>query len=322
MYRLFSCKNWAAIAIAICFGTVAAASQPFPERPVTVVIGFSAGGVQDVAGRIVADKVGDLAGVRFVVENRPGAGGALGIERVTTSEPDGYTIMLVPVDSLTVTPQILSSAKDPIADLLPIEVLYKFPGLLVVPKSSPANSVSQLVELAKKKPGGLTFASAAPGSPQHLQGETLSRKTGTSMTHVAYKGGSPMISDLITGRIDFAFSTYNTIKGNLNDLKVLAVAQPERLRELPNVPTLSEQGFSGLDFETLIALMAPRGVSSPIVDRIRSLFLQAVADPSVAAKLSQIGVQVQLMGADELATLLPKTRDNIRPLLKELGLVH
>ena len=131
-----------------------------------------------------------------------------------------------------------------------------------------------------------------------------------------------MISDLITGRIDFAFSTYNTIKGNLNDLKVLAVAQPERLRELPNVPTLSEQGFSGLDFETLIALMAPRGVSSPIVDRIRSLFLQAVADPSVAAKLSQIGVQVQLMGADELATLLPKTRDNIRPLLKELGLVH
>ena len=131
-----------------------------------------------------------------------------------------------------------------------------------------------------------------------------------------------MISDLITGRIDFAFSTYNTIKGNLNDLKVLAVAQLERLRELPNVPTLSEQGFSGLDFETLIALMAPRGVPAPIVDRIRSLFLQAVADPSVAAKLSQIGVQVQLMGADELATLLPKTRDNIRPLLKELGLVH
>ena len=136
MYRLFSCKNWAAIAIAICFGTVAAASQPFPERSVTVLIGFSAGGVQDVAGRIVVDKVGDLAGVRFVVENRPGAGGALGIERVTTSEPDGYTIMLVPVDSLTVTPQILSFSKDPIADLLPIEVLYKFPGLRGPPKTA------------------------------------------------------------------------------------------------------------------------------------------------------------------------------------------
>ena len=117
MYRLFSCKNWAAIAIAICFGTVAAASQPFPERSVTVLIGFSAGGVQDVAGRIVVDKVGDLAGVRFVVENRPGAGGALGIDRVATSQPDGYTIMLVPVDSLTVTPQILSLSRDPIADL-------------------------------------------------------------------------------------------------------------------------------------------------------------------------------------------------------------
>ena len=322
MDRIFSRRNWAAISIAICIVSVAAASQAFPERPVTVVVGFSAGGVQDVAARIVAEKVGDLAGVRFVVENRPGAGGGLGIDRVATSEPDGYTIMLIPVDTLTVTSQIQSFSRDPIEDLLPIQVLYKFPGLLVAPKNSPANSVSQLVELAKKKQGGLTFASAAPGSPQHLQGETLARKTGTSMTHVAYKGGAPMISDLITGRIDFAFSTYNTIKGNLDDLKVLAVAQPERLRQLPNVPTLSEQGFSGLDFETLIALMAPRGVPPPIVDRIRSLFLQAVADPTVAAKLAQIGVQVELMGADELKALLPKTREKIRPLLKELGLIN
>ena len=105
------------------------------------------------------------------------------------------------------------------------------------------------------------------------------------MTHVAYKGGAPMMSDLLTGRIDFAFSTYNTIKGNLDDLKVLAVATPERMEELPNVPTLSEQGFSGIDFETLVALMAPRGVPAPIVDRIRSLFVQAVADPAVVAKL-------------------------------------
>lgn len=322
MDRIFSRRNWAAISIAICIVSVAAASQAFPERPVTVVVGFSAGGVQDVAARIVAEKVGDLAGVRFVVENRPGAGGGLGIDRVATSEPDGYTIMLIPVDTLTVTSQIQSFSRDPIEDLLPIQVLYKFPGLLVAPKNSPANSVSQLVELAKKKQGGLTFASAAPGSPQHLQGETLARKTGTSMTHVPYKGGAPMISDLITGRIDFAFSTYNTIKGNLDDLKVLAVAQPERLRQLPNVPTLSEQGFSGLDFETLIALMAPRGVPPPIVDRIRSLFLQAVADPTVAAKLAQIGVQVELMGADELKALLPKTREKIRPLLKELGLIN
>ncbi|MGZ5864984.1 MAG: Bug family tripartite tricarboxylate transporter substrate binding protein [Xanthobacteraceae bacterium] len=322
MYRLFSCKNWAAIAIAICFGTFAAASQPYPERPATIVVGFSAGGVQDVAARFVAEKVSDLAGVRFLVENRPGAGGGLGIDRVATSQPDGYTIMLVPVDSLTVTSQILSFSRDPIADLLPIEVLYKFPGVLVVPKSSPANSVSQLVELAKKKPGGLNFASASPGSPQHLQGASLAKKSGTSMTHVAYKGGAPMMSDLLTGRIDFAFSTYSTVKGNLDDLKVLAVATPERLQVLPNVPTLSEQGFSGIDFETLVALMAPRGVPSPIVDRIRSLFLQAVADPDVVAKLAQIGVKVQLMGADELAVLLPKTRDNIHPLLKELGLLN
>ena len=275
-----------------------------------------------MAARFVAEKVSDLAGVRFIVENRPGAGGALGIDRVATSQPDGYTIMLVPVDTLTVTPQILSLSRDPIAELLPIQVLYKFPSLLVVPKNSPADSVSQLVELAKKKPGGLSYASASPGSPPHLQGASLAKKSGTSMTHVAYKGGAPMMSDLLTGRIDFAFSTYSTIKGNLDDLKVLAVATPERMEVLPNVPTLSEQGFSGIDFETLVALMAPRGVPAPIVDRIRSLFVQAVADPDVVAKLGQIGVEVQLMGADELAALLPKTRDNIRPLLKELGLLH
>ena len=131
-----------------------------------------------------------------------------------------------------------------------------------------------------------------------------------------------MIADLLTGRIDFAFSTYSTIKGNLNDLKVLAVATPKRSPELPNVPTLSEQGFSGLDFETLIVLMAPRGVPAPIVDRTRSLFLQAVADPAVVAKLNQVGVEVELMGADEVKVLIPKVRENIRPLLKELGLVH
>jgi tripartite-type tricarboxylate transporter receptor subunit TctC len=275
-----------------------------------------------VAARFVAEKVSDLAGVRFIVENRPGAGGVLGIDRVASSQPDGYTITLLPVDTLTVTYQVLSFSRDPIEDLLPIQVLYKFPGLLVVSKNSPANSVKELLELAKKKQGGLTFGSAAPGSPQHLQGETLARKSGTSMTHIAYKAGAPLVADLLTGRIDFAFSTYSTIKGNVDDLKVLAVATPERLPVLPNVPTLSEQGFPGLDFETLIVLMAPRGVPAPIVDRIRSLFVQAVADPAVVAKLNQVGIEVELMGADEVKVLIPKVRENIRPLLMELGLIQ
>jgi tripartite-type tricarboxylate transporter receptor subunit TctC len=295
------------------------AAAAYPGRPITILIGFAPGGVQDISARIFGKYLQKQTGQAVVIENRSGAAGAIAISAEAQARPDGYTLILAPIETLTIMPQIQRVPVDPKV-LAPVAMLYSFPAVLVVPASSPVNSVADLVQRAKSK-GNLSFGSAAVGSAQHLMGEILREQTGAAMTHVPYRGGSQMTTDLVAGRLDFAFSTYASIQGHLESLKVLAVATPARWSSLPKVPTMQEEGFSGFDLQSDVAAMAPPGTSPELVQQIEALFLNVVKDPDLANELRKQGVEVEAKNSTQLARFLADTRSGTHKLLASIGIL-
>ena len=268
------------------------AQSRYPDHPVKVVVGFSAGGGTDVAARVVAQKLSEAFGQTFVVENRPGASGLIGSEQVAKSPADGYTIMVGSQTTLAVAPALYRKFQlDVTKELTGLAMIGISPLVAVVNANSPLHSIKDLIAEAKAKNGTMNFGSGGVGTTPHMAGELFAFNAGIKMVHVAYRGEAPGINDLLAGQIPFMFSNLSVALGNIQGgkLRALAVTSPKRVPQLPDVPTIAET-FPGFDAATWFALVAPTGVPKDVVARINAETRKIVATKDYQERFDKLGM--------------------------------
>jgi tripartite-type tricarboxylate transporter receptor subunit TctC len=281
-----------------------APAQDYPNQTVKIVVPFVAGGGVDVVARIVAPRLSEELGQSVIIENRGGAGGALGAAAVAQAPADGYTLLMGTGSTHGTNSNVYARLSyDPVRDFVPVVLLSSSPLLLIVPQASPAKSVGELIALGRGRPGGLTFASYGTGSINHLGAELFNSMAKIQANHVPYRGSAPAMTDLIAGRIDYMFDGVSTSLGYLQSgtIRVLGVAGPNRSPVLPDLPTISEAGLPGYDTMVWFGLFAPAGTPKPIVTLLNSKANAVLASPRVKEGLEKLGVEPVGGGADVLA---------------------
>ncbi len=274
----------------LAFSTAAQAQQ-YPVKPVRIVVPFAPGGGSDFIARFIAQRLGAGLGQQAIVENKPGAGGMLGIEAGVKSPPDGYTLTLI-ASSYTVNPSIYKFSFDPVSDITPIIQLSQGPLLVVVRPSLPVKSTQELIALAKAKPGQTNFASSGQGSVIHMATELFQSMAGIKMNHIPYKGTGPALTDTIGGQTDVFFSSTATAVPHVQSgkLRAIAVTSAKRIAALPNVPTVTESGLPGYEVTLWHGLIGPKGLPRPIVARLNAEATKALKLKETAAQLQNDGV--------------------------------
>jgi tripartite-type tricarboxylate transporter receptor subunit TctC len=277
-------------------GALRAQDAGFPSRSIRLLVGFAPGGATDGAARAIAPRLSELLGQQVVVENRGGAGGNIATEAAVRAAPDGYTLLLGTIGPLIVNPIMERSLPyDPLRDLAPVSTLVEAYGVLVVPASRPWRTVADLVAEARRRPGALNWGYSGVGTSGHLSGLLLDRVAGIDTQGISYRGGAPLMTDLIAGRLDYAFSTAPTALPNVENgrLRALAVPTPQRVRALPNVPTIAETGVPGYEVFSSYGLLAPRGTPPAVIARIAAAVRLALETPEVITALARQGLEAQ-----------------------------
>lgn len=275
------------------FGGATAAS--YPEKAITVIVPFPPGGSTDSIARVIGPKITQKLGQPWIVDNRPGATGAIGAGMVKRAAPDGYTLLVASIGVYSVNPVLQKNmAYDPSKDFDLLTVAVRAPNVLVANPNVPASTVAELVAYLKKNPGKLSFASAGAGSSDHLTAALFWQKSGTSGLHVPYKGGSPAMTDLIGGQVDVSFVNINTALPYIKSgkIKVLAVTGEQRAAVLPNVPTLSESGVHGVDIYSWQAVAAPKGLPKDVKAKLHGAIVAALNEPDIKARLVEQGFEI------------------------------
>jgi tripartite-type tricarboxylate transporter receptor subunit TctC len=309
-------------ALAVLLAATPALAWAFPEKPVTLVLPFAAGGSTDVVGRIVAERMSQDLGQQVVVENVGGAGGSLGAGQVARAEPDGYTVLLHSMP-LAVNKFLFATLPyDPVADLAPVSLLVDYPNIMVVPNNSPARSVKDFIAHAKANKGKVTFASSGHGTSVHLSGELFKRMAGIEMLHVPYRGAGPAFTDLIPGRVDVMFNNIGAVLPMLQggQLRGLAVTTAKRSPAAPDLPPIAEVGVPGFDVSSWYALFAPAKTPPEIIRKLNADTLTALKDPATRQKLESLGVVVQGSTPAELGAFLKAEMDKWAPVIKAAGI--
>ena len=294
----------------------------FPNKPITIVVGFEPGGGTDTTARIVQGPLGELLGQQVVVENRAGAGGNIAVDHVAKAAPDGYTIVLANVGALAVNPHILKTPYDPLKDLAPISMAAEFANVLVVQPSLGVNSVADFVKLAKAKPATITYASSGIGGAGHLSGELLRRMAGIDIVHVPYKGGGPAMQGFLGGQVASFFATPISSISQIRAGKAKAVATTgsKRAALMPEVPTVAESGYSGYEALNWYGFLAPRGTPKEIIDRLNREIVKALANPQVVAALHKTGTEPKSSTPDEFAAYIKREYDTWGKVVKDAGI--
>ncbi|WP_421989269.1 Bug family tripartite tricarboxylate transporter substrate binding protein [Roseococcus sp.] len=270
----------------------AQAQAGYPDRPITLVDGFVPGGGSDIVARLLATKLQAELGQPVVVENRAGASGTLGMAGVLRARPDGYTLAIGTISSLSVLPQVMvRKPYDPLTDITPILLVASVPQVVVVNENSPFRTLGALLEYAKANPGKLNFASSGIATSQHLAGELLARSAGVEMTHVPYRGSGQALADLMAGQVDLNVDTLPTNLPHIRagKLRALAVTTPERVEWLPDVPTVAESGFPGFDRKVWYMIVGPAGLPAPIAERWAVALNAGLVTPEIAQRLRDTG---------------------------------
>jgi tripartite-type tricarboxylate transporter receptor subunit TctC len=270
-----------------------AQGAPWPARPIHFVVGFTAGGPSDVLARALGQKMAETLGQSIVVDNRPGAGGNTAAEVVAKSPADGYTWLLGNNSILSTNAALYSKLPfDPVRDFAPVGLVATQPNILVVNPGVPAQSVAELIALAKAKPGQLNFASSGAGAAAHLAGQLFKASAGIDIVHVPYKGAQPALTDLIAGQVQMMFATSASVLPYIraNRLRALGVTSPKRMAEMPTLPTMIEAGLPGFEAVTWHGIVVPAATPPAIVDRIHRDLVQALNTADIRAQFKILGV--------------------------------
>lgn len=270
----------------------AAAQTDFPNRPIRLVVPYAAGGIADLLGRLVAEKLGATYRQTIVVENRPGAGGHVGGEQVAKAQADGYTLVLATIAHNGASSMYKGLKYDPATDLVPVALIAESAGVLIVHPSVPATTVPEFLALAKAKPGKLNYASAGNGSALHMAAELFKHLSGTDLVHVPYKGSAPAMADLLGGQVQLMFENIATAHPHIKAGKVRALGVTSRARNpsLPDVPTIADSGVPGYASEPWYTVSAPKGVPAEVMRKLNADINTALKSPDLAQRWESLGV--------------------------------
>lgn len=301
-----------ALAVFVVTGAGSAPAQDYPQRPVTLVVPFAAGGTTDSVGRLFAHYLGAVLGQSVIIDNRPGAGSVVGATAVARSAPDGYTLLLGAISTHAIALAIYDKVSyDPDKDFIPIAHVASVPNVLVVsPKRIKATTVQQFVEDAKKSGTTLNMASSGAGTSIHLSGEMFKVGAKVDMVHVPYRGAGPALNDMIAGNVDLMFDNLPSCLPHIQAglLRALAVTSSKRLESLPNIPTVAETVIPGFEAGSWFVVFVPAGTPADVVNRLKTATAQVIENPEFRARAIALGATPQLMVDDELKRFLDQER--------------
>ncbi|MBT0782004.1 tripartite tricarboxylate transporter substrate binding protein [Paracoccus sp. pheM1] len=302
---------------AMALGLAGAAAAEYPDRPITLVIPFAAGGSTDVVGRIVAERMSQELGQQVIVQNVGGAGGSLGAAQVAKADPDGYTILMATVATHALNPLILKQKPyDPVADFAPVSLLVLVPNVLAVNPELPVNTVQELIDLAKAEP--LAYASSGNGTPLHLSGELFKAMAGVDITHIPYKGSGPALTDVLGNQVPIIFDNLPSASGHIasGKLRALGVTTAERAPSFPDIPAIAET-LPGYETYTWNALFAPAGTPPEAVEALNKAALAAMADPAVAERMKEFSATIVASTPEQLAEHVKAEMAKWEPVVRD-----
>ena len=306
----------------VCAASGAAFAQPYPSKPVRIMVGASAGGGTDIIARMLADKFGDSMKQPFIVENRPGASNTIAAELTAKAPPDGHVLLVATNTAQAIAPHLIKLAYDPLKDVQPIGLIVVVPNVLVLAPNVPARNVQELLVHMRSAPAPLRYATAGTGSTQHIAAEAFAKATGTRLVHVPYKGSSQAHIDLISGQVEMMFDTTSSAMGQIKAgrLRPIAVTTPQRSPELPDVPTLAEAGVQGAEMSTWYGLFTTGGTPRPIIDRLHAELQRALALPEVRARLTGLGGEPGALSVREFTEMNRADYERSGRLIREAGI--
>ena len=308
---------------ALAAGPTLATAQVWPSKPLRLVAPYAAGGPIDISARLLAAKLQDSLGQPVVVENRPGAGGNIGVDLIAKGPADGYSLVMSAIATLAINPSLYPSLPyDPLKDLRHVTLLVQVPNVLIVTNDLPAKNVKELIALAKQRPGKLDFGSGSNGSTGHLAGEMFKMMTGTYMVHIPYKGSAPALADMMAGRIHLMFDNLASALPSIRSEKVRALATTTLKRSsfLPELPTLDEAGLKGFDMTTWWGVSVAAKTPQPVVDRLSAEILKAMEAPDFRDRLRNMGSEAPAIRTpDQFASFVASELKTYTELVKRSG---
>ena len=308
-------------AILLALTGLVQAQDSYPTKPVRIIVAYPAGGANDIVARAIGQELAQELGQPMVIENKSGAAGIIGADAAAKSPPDGYTLFMA-AGAHTLAPSLHKSLPyDIVRDFQPVSLAALGTYLLVVHPSVPANSVKELIELAKSKPGGLSFASSGVGAPPHLAGVMFQKLAGVTLNHVPYRGDTPAIADMMAGHVQLGFMSIQPLipQVKAGTLRALAITSGKRSAAMPELPTIAESGLPGYDIGTWWGLLAPAKTPRPIVDRIAAAMRKVTAIPSVKERFAAGGIAAQSNLPDEFAAMIKSEVVRYRELASAAG---
>lgn len=319
----FRLPRRAAIAAAVApFARPALAQEDFPSRPLRLVIGYTPGGATDISARAIAPKMGEVLGQPVIVENRPGAGSNIATEVVARSPADGHTMLLATLGALVVSPMVLRLPVDPRKDLVPVSIAVDLFNILVVPPDRPWRNVAELVAAAKAAPGRLSYGTSGIAGGPHLAGLLFDRMAGIEATPVHYRGGGLVVTDLLSGRLDYSFATAASVLPQVREgkLRALAIPHAQRSRLMPGIPTVAESGVPGFDVPSWYAVVVPSGTPAPAVAKLNEAMRVALSDEGVKAVLNRNGLEPRWSTPAQFSEAWDGERAKWAPIIRDSGI--
>lgn len=281
----------------------AMAQEKWPNKVITYVVPFAAGGATDILARLISNKLGPALGTTVIVENKPGAGGNIGSDFVAKATPDGHVILGGTISSHAINTSLYANMPyDPVKSFEPVTLIGTLPNVLVVNANSPYKTVQDVIDAAKKKPDAVSFGSSGNGTSQHLSGELFESKTGTQMLHVPYKGSAPAMQALLAGDVDLVFENISAAVPLVESgkLRALAVTSAKRASGMPNVPTMAEAGLKDYEIVSWQAVFAPANTPKPVVKRLSEEIAKIIKEPEITSRLAGLGIEPSGAGPAEL----------------------
>ena len=316
-------KRTAALLLAVFLTTVAggAAAQTYPAKPLRMIVPFPPGGATDITGRYLAQKLGEAFGQQFVVDNRPGANGTLGLDLAAKAPPDGHTLVLGQTGNLAISVSLTRVAYDPVRDFAPVTLVVSSPHVVAVHPSLPVRTFKELVALARARPGQLNYASTGSGSAGHLGVELLKKLTRTDLVHVPYKGAVPGFTDLVAGHVAMMFTSVMSTQSFARSgrVRMLAVGSAQRSPSAPDVPTIAESGYPGFEVTSWWGVLGPAAMPREVVARLNTEIVRIMTTADARERIGGLGADIVTGTPEQFASYLKVEHAKWGQLIKESG---